>query len=102
MCIGAIMKPLSLFACGIMVLFSTLACAAQTPIISSFNYSGELVCINLTPGSIATIEWAPSVTGPWTNTWAGCNSMTVGLDGRIQAVVPMYYRVHADSTVAVK
>jgi len=52
-----------------------------------------LVCSNLAPGSVAAVEWASSVTGPWTNTWAGLEAVTVDTNGLIQVSVPMFYRV---------
>jgi len=65
----------------------------QAPVISSFGYNGELVCTNLEPGTVASVEWAPSLNGPWTNNWTGQESMVVGSNGAIRAKVPMYYRV---------
>ena len=67
----------------------------QAPVISSFSRNGELVGTNLMPGTTATVEWAPSVTGPWTNNWAGLDAVTVGGDGQIRVSVPMFYRVRA-------
>lgn len=68
------------------------ACA-QAPIISSFGQNGELVCTNLLPGSTAIVEWAPSITGPWTNTWSGLTAVAVDANGTMRASVPMFYRV---------
>ena len=47
----------------------------QAPVIASFGRNGELVCTNLLPGTVASVEWAASVTGPWTNTWAGLDAL---------------------------
>jgi len=65
----------------------------QVPVISSFGQNGELICTNLQPGSVATVEWAPSVNGPWTNTWEGLDAVTVDSKGAIRVKVPMFYRV---------
>ena len=46
----------------------------RQPVISSFSRNGVLVCSNLVPGTVATVEWASSVTGPWTNNWAGLDA----------------------------
>jgi formylglycine-generating enzyme required for sulfatase activity len=54
---------------------------------------GGLVCTNLQPGSVATVEWAPSVTGPWTNSWQGLAAVTADSNGSIRVSVPMFYRV---------
>ena len=66
---------------------------AQNPVITSFSLNGVLVCSNLNPGSVATVEWAPSVTGPWTNNWNSLAAVAVGSNKTIQVSVPMFYRV---------
>lgn len=65
----------------------------QTPVIASFSGNGELVCTNLEPGTAASVEWAPSVLGPWTNNWAGLGAVTADSNGTIRVSVPMSYRV---------
>jgi hypothetical protein len=39
--------------------------AAQLPVITSFSQNGVLVCSNLAPGSVASVQWASSLSGPW-------------------------------------
>lgn len=68
-------------------------CGQTSPVISSFSHNGALVCTNLQPGSTATVEWASSLSGPWTNSWAGLDSVLVDSSGAIQVSVPMFYRV---------
>jgi formylglycine-generating enzyme required for sulfatase activity len=68
---------------------------AQLPVITSFSQNGVLVCSNLEPGSVASVEWASSASGPWTN-WAGAaglDAVTVNSNGAITVSVPMFYRV---------
>ena len=65
----------------------------QAPVIASFGRNGELVCTNLLPGTVASVEWAASVTGPWTNTWADLAAVTADTNGAIRVSVPMFYRV---------
>jgi len=65
----------------------------QAPVIASFGRNGELVCTNLLPGTVASVEWAASVTGPWTNSWAGLDAVTADTNGAIRVSVPMFYRV---------
>ena len=72
---------------------TTWSSIGQTPVISSFSQNGKLVCTDLQPGSTASVEWASSVLGPWTNNWAGLESVTVSPNGAIQVSVPMFYRV---------
>jgi len=65
---------------------------AQVPIITSFSQNGVLVS-NLMAGSPGTVEWASSLAGPWTNTWAGLSSVVADSNGMLQVSVPMFYRV---------
>jgi formylglycine-generating enzyme required for sulfatase activity len=73
----------------------TAPAQAQAPVIASFGRNGELVCTNLSPGTVASVEWAASVTGPWTNTWADLAAVTTDTNGAIRVSVPMFYRVRA-------
>ena len=67
--------------------------AAQQPVITSFSQNGVLVCTNLQPGTVASMEWTSSLAGPWQTNWSGLDMVTVGTNGSIQVGVPMYYRV---------
>ena len=67
--------------------------AAQQPVITSFSQNGILACTNLQPGTVASVEWASSLAGPWQTNWSGLDAVTVGPNGNIQVSVPMYYRV---------
>ncbi len=75
------------------VCLATWGAEGQAPMVNSFGNNGLLTCTNLVPGSVATVEWAASATGPWTNTWAGLNEVTVPSNGQIVVSVPMFYRV---------
>jgi formylglycine-generating enzyme len=72
---------------------ATMSALGQNPVISSFGQNGQLVCTNLEPGSTASVEWASSGLGPWTNNWTGLESVTADSNGMIQVSVPMFYRV---------
>jgi len=81
-------------------LFITLAllagvhqAAAQLPVITSFSQNGVLVCSNLSPGSVASVQWASSLSGPWQTNWAGLGAVTADSNGTITVSVPMFYRV---------
>ena len=85
-------------ACGrwlalALVVGATVAAQAQAPVITAFGSNGELVCTNLLPGTVASVEWAASVLGPWTNTWADLAAVTADSNGAIRVSVPMFYRV---------
>lgn len=65
----------------------------QAPVIASFGHNGQLVCTNLEPGSAASVEWASSVDGPWTNSWSALTGVAADSNGVIRLSVPMFYRV---------
>jgi len=67
--------------------------AAQLPVITSFSQNGVLVCSNLSPGSVASVQWASSLSGPWQTNWGGLGAVTVASNGLISVSVPMFYRV---------
>ncbi len=69
------------------------AAPAQNPVITSFSQNGVLVCSNLQVGTVAAVEWASSVSGPWQTNWASLNAVMVASDGTIAVSVPMFYRV---------
>jgi formylglycine-generating enzyme required for sulfatase activity len=66
---------------------------AQSPIISSFSQNGVLVCSGLQTGTVANVEWASSLSGPWQTNWASLQSVTVNSNSTITVSVPMFYRV---------
>jgi sulfatase modifying factor 1 len=70
-----------------------ISAPAQNPVITSFGQNGVRVCSNLYPGSVATVQWASSLAGPWYTNWSALNAVIVGSNGIIQASVPMFYRV---------
>ena len=88
---------MSLGLCSALALGATVAALGQT-VITSFSANGVLACSNLAPGSVATVEWASSAAGPWTNNWAGLDSVTVDSNGMIQVSVPMFYRVRGTNS----
>ena len=74
--------------------------SAQLPVITSFSQNGVLVCSNLGAGSVATVEWASSLGGPWYSNWTGLASVTADGNGAITVGVPMYYRVLGQTQAA--
>jgi formylglycine-generating enzyme required for sulfatase activity len=66
---------------------------AQLPVINSFSQNGQLTCSYLTPGSVGSVEWASSLSGPWQTNWGGLSAVTVASNGTISVSVPMFYRV---------
>lgn len=93
--VGAI---LLLLLCGGL---AGLTVQAQNPVITSFSANGSLTCSNLAPGSVAVIEWAATLAGPWRTNWSGLDAVSVGTNGVIQVAVPMFYRVRGVIPVTV-
>lgn len=82
---------------GVLLLALAGATASeQAPVIASLGQNGLLVCTNLPPGSTASVEWAPSVEGPWTNTWTGLAAVAADSNGVIRVSVPMFYRLRGE------
>ena len=67
--------------------------AAQLPVITSFSQNGVLVCSNLQAGSLASVQWASSLSGPWETNWASLAAVAADANGAITVSVPMFYRV---------
>ncbi len=77
---------------------SVLACCAQltsdqAPVIQSLDRNGELLSAGLQPGTAATVEWAPSLSGLWSDDWTELENVAVDSTGTIRVSVPMFYRV---------
>src|ERR1039458_7599670 len=64
-----------------------------TKAVSSFGQNGVLICSGLQTGTVATVEWASSLSGPWQTNWAGLTGVNVSNNGTITVSVPMFYRV---------
>jgi formylglycine-generating enzyme len=64
-------------------------------VINSFSQNGVLTCSGLQTGTVATVQWASSLSGPWQTNWAGLAAVTVSNNGTITVSVPMFYRVLA-------
>lgn len=66
--------------------------AGTNPVISSFAENGE---VSFSPHPFGTnhwVEWAPSASGPWTNSWDKLRNIVP--TGRTHTIsVPMFYRV---------
>jgi Sulfatase-modifying factor enzyme 1 len=75
------------------------AAAPAQPVIVSLSQNGRLICTNLSPGSVAAVAWASSLSGPWLTNLKGLNAITVATNGSIQVNVPVnnsgtaFYRV---------
>ena len=93
-----IISPVMSLGLCALALGAGVAARAAAPVISSLSGNGVLVCSNLAPGSVAVVEWAPAVTGPWTNNWAGLDAVTVDATGIMQVRVPMFYRVRGTAS----
>jgi formylglycine-generating enzyme len=86
-------------ALSALALGTGVAAQAQAPVITSFSGTGVLVCSNLVPGSVGSVEWASSLAGPWQTNWAGLDAVTADSNGAISVSVPMFYRVRGTNSV---
>ena len=80
---------------GLLFLIAVASVSAQSVVIDSFTHGGELHASGLAPGSTSQVEWASSLSGPWTN-WSGAlelDQIEVGTNGSISVKVPVFYRV---------
>ena len=88
------MKSLAQYIITSIFLFgTTLSGRSQSSPQTSLTSNGVLVCSNLPAGSVATVEWAPSLNGPWRRNWDGLSGITVDTSGSIIVNVPMFFRV---------
>lgn len=65
---------------------------AQQPVITSFQGNGQLTWTNPPATNGFTVQWAPALTGPWSSSWQGLDSLVV-TGAETTAAVPMFYRV---------
>ena len=75
---------------AITCMFLTLAARAQTDlVIESLDSAGSMT-FNRTSNAVSyRVEWAPTLDGPWTNTWAALSYIPGEGSGTITAAVPM-------------
>jgi len=66
---------------------------AQNPVVTSFGGNGVLSCSNLAQGSVASVEWASTPSGPWQSDWTSLAAVPTDTNGSFTASVPMFYRV---------
>ena len=85
------MKHTTLLAGALALVLAAAPALGRPPVITSFGRNGELVCTNLLPGSVASVQWAAAVAGPWTNSPAGLDAVAVDPNGAIRVSVPMSY-----------
>jgi len=80
--------------CILLALFAGITQpTTQFPFITPFSQNGVLVCSNLQSGTVASVQWASSLSGPWNTNWAGLDAVTVNSNGTTSVSVPMFYRV---------
>ena len=68
---------------------------ADELLIESFDKTGCLVFEELPTATGYRVEWAPTPSGPWTNSWGTLATITASGSGSITCSVPMCYRVVA-------
>ena len=86
-----IQKIAIIIAGGIAIVLAHAAALAQ-PIITSFQGNGQLTWTNLPGTNGFGVQWAPAVTGPWSQTWTSLDSL-ICTGSETTVTVPMFYRV---------
>lgn len=67
------------------------------PEIAFLSTNGDLLVTNLLPASAATIQWAPTPTGPWSESWSSLQNVVADSHGTIHAKVPMFFQVRVSN-----
>ena len=75
------MKHTTLLTGALALVLAAAPALGRPPVITSFGRNGELVCTNLLPGSVASVQWAAAVAGPWTISPSQGNPQTVATAG---------------------
>jgi len=78
---------------GLAVLAGVQQVLGQAIVINSFSQNGVLVCSGLQTGTLFSVQWASSLSGPWQTNWAGLTGVAVSNSGTNTVSVPMFYRV---------
>ena len=76
----------------------TGSASAQTT-ITSFNRNGQLTWTNAPGTNGFSVEWASTLTGPWSSSWQGLDSV-VTTATQTTVSVPMFYRVRTGFATA--
>jgi hypothetical protein len=84
---------------GFVLALATQSALAQQPLITSFPGNGQLTWTN-SPGTNGfTVQWAPTVTGPWSSNWQALDSL-ITTSTQKTVSVPMFYRVQQGFSLA--
>ncbi len=78
---------------GLALLAGVAQTLGQAIVVNSFSQNGVLVCSGLQTGTVATVQWASSLSGPWQTNWNGLTGVAVSNNGTLTVSVPMFYRV---------
>jgi lysophospholipase L1-like esterase len=65
--------------------------------VESFSKTGQLTFTTLPTSAVYSVEWAPTLSGPWSSTWEGNRRIPVNGESVLHVEVPMVYRVRADT-----
>jgi len=93
------LRQLLLFAGSICAALIYASALAQQPVITSFQGNGQLTWTNVPGTNGFTIQWAPTVTGPWSSNWHALDSI-ISTSAQTGVSVPMFYRVSQGFSLA--
>ena len=81
---------------AVLILCGAAELHADDLVIDSFSNTGQLSFRPLATTAVYRVEWASSLTGPWTNTWDNLASIMLTGNASVTCSVPMFYRVVAN------
>jgi hypothetical protein len=85
-------------ALGVVLTLATRSALGQTT-ITSFPGNGQLTWTNAPGTNGFTVQWAPTVTGPWSSNWQALDSL-ITTSTQKTVSVPMFYRVKQGFSLA--
>jgi formylglycine-generating enzyme required for sulfatase activity len=77
------------FFAAFLIVAGVESALSQAPVITAFDRHGELICTHLEPGSLATVESAPTPVGPWTDEGNELEPQLADPTGAARFLVPM-------------
>jgi len=78
--------------CSVVGSLAHSSARAQQPVITSLQGNGQLTWTNAAGTNGFSIEWAPSLAGPWSSSWRALDSL-VATGAQSTVSVPMFFRV---------
>jgi len=89
--------PKVLIAIVVAYTYSLTAICQTNLAISSFSQNGTLIYTEVSSAQYYRVEWASSITGPWSSDWNELKDIPISGAGTNVVQVPMFYRIIGQS-----